>query len=277
MHVLTGKRALIMGVANHHSIAWGIAQALHAAGAELCFTYVNEAIEKRVRPLAASLGCDTIVPCNVDSDASIAQMIEILTARWGTFDILIHAISYSNKDELQGEYLNTTRAGFHTALNTSVYSLTAVVKAARPLLNRGSSILTLTYHGSRQVAQHYNVMGVAKAALETSVRYLANDLGPSDIRVNAISAGPIRTLAASGISGFKEVFKSFAGMAPLRRTITQADVGNMALFLSSHRAAAITGETIYVDAGFHTVGIHIDPAPSSQPEQSSHGANEKDL
>jgi enoyl-[acyl-carrier protein] reductase I len=247
-----------MGLANDNSIAWGISKAFHAEGAELCFTYVNEAIEKRVRPLAASLGCDFVVPCNVDSDADIDQMAASIKERWGTFDIKIQAIGYAKKEELNGEYLNVTREGFQIAMNTSVYSLTAVVKATRPLLNSGGSVLTLTYHGSQQVAQNYNVMGVAKAALEASVRYLASDLGPSNIRVNAISAGPIRTLAASGIAGFKDLLKSFAGVAPLRRNVTQEDVGNTALFLCSHLASATTGEIIYVDAGFRTVSITID-------------------
>jgi enoyl-[acyl-carrier protein] reductase I len=258
MGLLTGKRALIMGLANDNSIAWGISKAFHAEGAELCFTYVNEAIEKRVRPLAASLGCDFVIPCNVDSDADIDQMAASIKERWGTFDILIHAIGYAKKEELNGEYLNVTREGFQIAMNTSVYSLTAVVKATRPLLNSGGSVLTLTYHGSQQVAQNYNVMGVAKAALEASVRYLASDLGPSNIRVNAISAGPIRTLAASGIAGFKDLLKSFAGVAPLRRNVTQEDVGNTALFLCSHLASATTGEIVYVDAGFRTVSVTID-------------------
>ena len=258
MGLLTGKRALIMGLANDNSIAWGISKAFHAEGAELCFTYVNEAIEKRVRPLAASLGCDFVIPCNVDSDADIDQMAASIKERWGTFDILVHAIGYAKKEELNGEYLNVTREGFQIAMNTSVYSLTAVVKATRSLLNDGGSVLTLTYHGSQQVAQNYNVMGVAKAALEASVRYLASDLGPSNIRVNAISAGPIRTLAASGIAGFKDLLKSFAGVAPLRRNVTQDDVGNTALFLCSHLASATTGEIIYVDAGFRTVSISID-------------------
>jgi len=258
MGLLTGKRALIMGLANDNSIAWGISKAFHAEGAELCFTYVNEAIEKRVRPLAASLGCDFVIPCNVDSDADIDQMAASIKERWGTFDILIHAIGYAKKEELNGEYLNVTREGFQIAMNTSVYSLTAVVKATRPLLNSGGSVLTLTYHGSQQVAQNYNVMGVAKAALEASVRYLASDLGPSNIRVNAISAGPIRTLAASGIAGFKDLLKSFAGVAPLRRNVTQEDVGNTALFLCSHLASATTGEIVYVDAGVRTVSVPID-------------------
>ena len=202
MGLLTGKRALIMGLANDNSIAWGISKAFHAEGAELCFTYVGDAIEKRVRPLAASLGVDFIEPCNVDSDSDIDNLMVAIKNRWGTFDIIVHAIGFAKKEELAGDYLNVTREGFRIAMDISVYSLTAVVKAARPLLNSGGSVITLTYHGSQQVAQNYNVMGVAKAALEASVRYLASDLGPDNIRCNAISAGPIRTLAASGISGF---------------------------------------------------------------------------
>lgn len=257
MGLLTGKRALIMGLANDNSIAWGISKAFHAEGAELCFTYVGEAIEKRVRPLAASLGVDFIEPCNVDSDADIDNLMVAIKNRWGTFDIIVHAIGFAKKDELAGDYLNVSREGFRIAMDISVYSLTAVVKAARPLLNSGGSVITLTYHGSQQVAQNYNVMGVAKAALEASVRYLASDLGPSNIRVNAISAGPIRTLAASGITGFKDLLKNFPDQAPLRKLVSQEEVGNMAMFLCSDLASATTGEIIYVDAGFRTVSVKI--------------------
>jgi enoyl-[acyl-carrier protein] reductase I len=257
MGLLTGKRALIMGLANDNSIAWGISKAFHAQGAELCFTYVGDAIEKRVRPLAASLGVDFIEPCNVDSDADIDNLMVAIKNRWGTFDIIVHAIGFAKKDELAGDYLNVSREGFRIAMDISVYSLTGVIKAARPLLNSGGSVITLTYHGSQQVAQNYNVMGVAKAALEASVRYLASDLGPSNIRVNAISAGPIRTLAASGITGFKDLLKNFPDQAPLRRLVTQEDVGNMAMFLCSDLASATTGEIIYVDAGFRTVSVKI--------------------
>ena len=205
MGLLTGKRALIMGLANDNSIAWGISKALHAEGAELCFTFVGEALEKRVRPLAASLGTTFVEPCDVASDSDITNLFARIKEVWGTFDILIHAVAFAKKDELNGDYLNVSREGFHIAMDISVYSLTGVIKAARPLINSGGSIVTLTYHGSQQVAQNYNVMGVAKAALEASVRYLASDLGPQNIRVNAISAGPIRTLAASGIAGFKDL------------------------------------------------------------------------
>ena len=257
MGLLTGKRALIMGLANDNSIAWGISKAFHAQGAELCFTYVGDAIEKRVRPLAASLGVDFIEPCNVDSDSDIDNLMVAIKNRWGTFDIIVHAIGFAKKEELAGDYLNVSREGFHIAMDISVYSLTGVIKAARPLLNSGGSVITLTYHGSQQVAQNYNVMGVAKAALEASVRYLASDLGPSNIRVNAISAGPIRTLAASGITGFKDLLKNFPDQAPLRKLVSQEEVGNMAMFLCSDLASATTGEIIYVDAGFRTVSVKI--------------------
>ncbi len=258
MGLLTGKRALIMGLANDNSIAWGISKALHAEGAELCFTFVGEALEKRVRPLAASLGTTFVEPCDVASDSDIANLFARIKEVWGTFDILIHAVAFAKKDELSGDYLNVSREGFHIAMDISVYSLTGVIKAARPLINSGGSIVTLTYHGSQQVAQNYNVMGVAKAALEASVRYLASDLGPQNIRVNAISAGPIRTLAASGIAGFKDLLKSFAGVAPLRRNVTQEDVGNTALFLASDLSSATTGEIIYVDAGFRNISIKTE-------------------
>ena len=258
MGLLTGKRALIMGLANDNSIAWGISKALHAEGAELCFTFVGEALEKRVRPLAASLGTTFVEPCDVASDSDITNLFARVKEVWGTFDILIHAVAFAKKDELNGDYLNVTREGFHIAMDISVYSLTGIIKAARPLINSGGSIVTLTYHGSQQVAQNYNVMGVAKAALEASVRYLASDLGPQNIRVNAISAGPIRTLAASGIAGFKDLLKSFAGVAPLRRNVTQEDVGNTALFLARDLSSATTGEIIYVDAGFRNISIKTE-------------------
>ena len=257
MGLLDGKKALILGVANDHSIAWGIAQALHAEGAELGFTYVGEALERRVRPLATSLGATLIEPCDVQSDEQIDTLMGRVREVFGGIDILIHAIGFANKEELNGAYLNTSREGFRLALDVSVYSLTALVKAGRDLLNPGASIITLTYHGSQQVAQNYNVMGVAKAALEASVRYLANALGPDGIRVNAISAGPIRTLAASGISGFRNLHKQFAGVAPLRRNITIDDVGKAALWLCSDWSAGVTSETIYVDGGFHNISVTL--------------------
>ena len=257
MGLLDGKKGLIMGVANDHSIAWGIAQALHAEGADLGFNFLGEALERRVRPLAESLGAKLIEPCNAQSDEEIDAFMARARAVYGSLDFIIHAIAFANREELNGPYLKTSRAGFLQALEISTYSLTAIVKAAQELLNPGASIVTLTYHGSQQVAQNYNVMGVAKAALEASVRYLANDLGPRDIRVNAISAGPIRTLAASGIAGFRTMHKQFASIAPLRRNVTIEDVGKTALWLCSDWASGVTGETIYVDAGFHNIGVAI--------------------
>lgn len=257
MGLLDGKKGLILGVANDHSIAWGIAQALHSEGAEIGFTYLGEALERRVRPLAESLNAKLIEPCDVQSDEQIEALMNKAREVYGSLDFIVHGIAFANRDELNGPYLKTTRAGFLLALEVSAYSLTAVVKAAQDLLNPGASILTLTYHGSQQVAQNYNVMGVAKAALEASVRYLAADLGPRNIRVNAISAGPVRTLAASGIGGFRSLLKQFASVAPLRRNITIEDVGKTALWLCSDLASAVTGETIYVDAGFHNIGVAL--------------------
>lgn len=257
MGLLDGKKGLILGVANDHSIAWGIARALHAEGAELGFNYLGEALERRVRPLAESLNAKLIEPCNFQSDEEIASLMERAREVFGSLDIIVHAAAFANRDELNGPYMKVTREGFRTALDISAYSLTAVVKAAESLLNPGAAILTLTYHGSQQVVQNYNVMGVAKAALEASVRYLANDLGPRSIRVNAISAGAIRTLSASGIADFRTLHKQFASVAPLRRNVTIEDVGKTALWLCSDLASAVTGEIIYVDAGFHNVAVSI--------------------
>ena len=255
MGLLDGKKGLILGLANDHSIAWGIAQALHSEGADLGFTFVGEALERRVRPLATSLNAKLIEPCDVQNDGDIAALMQKVSETYGKLDFIIHAIGFAKREELSGAYLNTSREGFRIALDISVYSLTAIIKAAQELLNPGASIVTMTYHGSQQVAQNYNVMGVAKAALEASVRYLANDLGPREIRVNAISAGPIRTLAASGISGFRTMHKSFAETAPLRRNITIEDVGKTAIWLVSDWASAVTGEIIYVDAGFRNISV----------------------
>jgi enoyl-[acyl-carrier protein] reductase I len=255
MGLVDGKKALIVGVANDHSLAWGIAQALHREGAEVGFTYLGESLEKRVRPLAASLGARLIEPCDANSDEQIEALMQRVSEEWGHLDILIHSVAFAKKQELSGSYLNTSRAGFLLALETSAYSLTALVKGASELLTPGASVLTLTYHGSQQVVPNYNVMGVAKAALEASVRYLAADLGARDIRVNAISAGPVRTLAASGISGFRSLHQQFAALAPLGRNITAEDVGNTALWLCSHLSSGVTGETVYVDAGAHIVGV----------------------
>ncbi len=257
MGLLEGKKGLILGVANDHSIAWGIAQALHREGADLGFTYIGEALERRVRPLAESLNAKLIEPCDVGSDEQIDALMQRTREVYGQIDILVHAIAFANRDELNGSFLKTTRAGFLLAMEISVYSLTALIKAAGDLLAPNATVLTLTYHGSQQVIPNYNVMGVAKAALESSVRYLAADLGPRGIRVNAISAGPIRTLAASGIAGFRSLHRQFAETAPLRRNVSIEDVGNAAIWLCSDLASAVTGETIYVDAGYHNVGVSI--------------------
>lgn len=260
MGFLEGKKGLILGLANDHSIAWGIAQAMHREGADLGFTYLGEALEKRVRPLAESLNAKLIEPCDVGSDEQIDALMARAREVYGELDILVHAVAFANRNELQGEYLNTTREGFLLAMEISAYSLTALVKSAGDLLKPGAAVVTLSYHGSQQAMPNYNVMGVAKAALEASVRYLATDLGPRGVRVNAISAGPIRTLAASGISGFRSLHKHFADVAPLRRNVTIEDVGNTAAWLCSDLSAGITGELVYVDAGFSIVGLGPDEA-----------------
>ena len=257
MGLLDGKKGLVLGVANDHSIAWGIARALHAEGAELGFNFLGEALERRVRPLAESLNAKLIEPCNFQNDDEIEHLMSRAREVFGSLDIIIHAVAFANRDELNGPYMKVTREGFRIALDVSAYSLTAITKAADTLLNPGASILTLTYHGSQQVVQNYNVMGVAKAALEASVRYLANDLGPRSIRVNAISAGAIRTLSASGIADFRTLHKQFASVAPLRRNVTIEDVGKTAVWLCSDLSSAVTGEIIYVDAGFHNVAVSL--------------------
>ena len=254
---MDGKRGLIMGLANDKSIAWGIARALHAAGAQMAFSYQGEALLKRVTPLAAAVGSDIVLPCDVSDMASVDALFADLTARWGRLDFLVHAIGYSDKNELRGRYVDTSRDNFLMSMDISVYSFTAVVKRAAALMTEGGSCLTLTYYGAEKVMPHYNVMGVAKAALEASVRYMAEDLGRDGIRVNAISAGPIRTLAASGIAGFRNLHKSFADQAPLRRNVTTEDVGNSALWLCSDLSTAVTGEILYVDAGFNVMGISV--------------------
>jgi enoyl-[acyl-carrier protein] reductase I len=255
MGLLDGKTALVFGVANDHSIAWGIAQALHAEGATVGFSSVESLIEKRVRPLAASLGSTFVEPCDVQSDDEIRRVF----TRWGEshdgLDILVHALAFAKREDLNGTFLETSRDGFALALDVSAYSLVALAREAHPHLRRGSSILTLTYHGSEKVVTNYNVMGVAKAALEASVRYLAADLGPDGIRINAISAGPVRTLAASGIAGFRKLYGSFAEVAPLRANISIEDVGQSAVFLTSDLSRAVTGEILYVDGGFSIMGV----------------------
>ncbi|MES2201261.1 MAG: enoyl-ACP reductase [candidate division FCPU426 bacterium] len=263
MGLLDGKKALIFGVANERSIAWGIAKALHREGAELGFTFLGEALEKRVRPLAESVNSRLVEPCDAGNDAQIAAVYETLAKTWGKFDILIHAIAFANRVDLEGEFVNTSRDGFHLALGVSAYSLVAITRPALPLLNEGASIITLTYYGSDKVSPNYNVMGVAKAALESSVRYLAADLGPKGIRVNAISAGPIKTLAASGISGFKEKLKMAAASTPLRRSVSADEVGNAALYLASPLSSGVTGEIHFVDAGANIMGEN--PVKKEEP------------
>jgi len=255
MGLLDGKTALIFGVANDHSIAWGIARALHAEGAEVGFSSVESLIEKRVRPLAESIGSTFVEPCDVYSDEQIAGVF----ARWGethaSLDILVHALAFARREDLEGGFVDTSRDGFALALDISAYSLVALTREARPFLGRGSSVMTLSYYGAEKVVSNYNVMGVAKAALEASVRYLAADLGPDGIRVNAISAGPVRTLAAAGIAGFKRMYGEFGDIAPLRANITPEDVGRTAVYLASDLSSAVTGETIYVDGGFNILGV----------------------
>jgi enoyl-[acyl-carrier protein] reductase I len=258
MGSLDGKTALIFGLANDRSIAWGIARALHREGAQLGCSYVGPAIEKRMRPLAESLDARLIESCDVSSDADIAAFFAKAAEVFGKVDIVIHSVAFANPEDLKGRFLDTSREGFHLALDVSAYSLVALARAAKPLMPEGGAILTLTYYGAEKVVPSYNVMGVAKATLEACLRYLANDLGPDGIRVNAVSAGPIRTLAASGISGFRSYLKTFSAQAPLRRNITIDDVGETALFLCSPAAAAITGEVVYVDAGYNILGMLHD-------------------
>ncbi len=256
MDLLKGKKAVIFGVANDRSIAWGIAQSLHAEGAELAFTFAGEALEKRVRPLGEGIGSKIILPCNVTKDEEIEQVFQQLRKEWGGLDILVHAIAFANKEDLLNPYLETSRAGFHLALDVSSYSLIPLARYAAPLMEgRKGAILTMTYLGSEKVIPNYNVMGIAKAALEASVRYLAHDLGSKGIRINAISAGPIRTLAASGISGFKDMLHYVSERAPLKRNIDQDEVGRTALYLVSDLASGVTGEILHVDAGYNIMGM----------------------
>lgn len=256
MGMYEGKKVLVLGVANDRSIAWGIAQALHREGAELAFNYLNEALERRVRPLAESIQCDNVFECDVQKEEQIDAMFAELKDRWGTIDAIVHSLAYAEKDDLSNRFVNTSRSGFQTALDISAYSLVSVAKRALPLMSeKGGSIVTLSYLGAERVVQNYNVMGVAKAALEASVRYLAADLGQENIRVNAISAGPIKTLAASGIPQFRDMLTAFAEKAPLKRNVTQEDVANTGLYLLSPLASGVTGEVVYVDCGFSIMGM----------------------
>lgn len=258
--MLEGRKALIFGVANDHSIAWGIARALHAEGATLGFSSVESLIDRRVRPLADRLGSTFVEPCDVQDDAQIQRVFHRWGEAYGELDILVHALAFARREDLEGTFVDTSREGFALALDVSAYSLVALTRHALPLLTPRASVLTLTYYGAEKVVANYNVMGVAKAALEASVRYLAADLGPRGVRVNAISAGPIRTLAASGVSGFKTMYGRFRDVAPLRRNVTIEDVGSAAVFLASDMAAAITGEVLYVDGGFNVLGVPTEEA-----------------
>ncbi len=259
--LMAGKRGLVMGVANDKSIAWGIAQACAAQGAELGFTYQGDALRKRVEPLAASIGADLVTPCDVADPASIDAAFDEVSRRWGRLDFLVHAIAYADKNELKGRYVDTSPANFRMALDISCYSFTSVAQRAEKLMTDGGAMLTLTYYGAERVMPHYNVMGVAKAALECSVRYIAMDLGPDGIRVNALSAGPIKTLAASGIGDFRYILKWNELNSPLRRNVTQTDVGKAGMYLLSDLASGVTGECHHVDCGYHVVGMKAEDAP----------------
>jgi enoyl-[acyl-carrier protein] reductase I len=259
--LLSEKKGLIMGVANERSIAWGIARACAGAGADLAFTYQGEALKKRVTPLAESLGASLVLPCDVTDAASMDAVFAQLSEAWGKLDFLVHAIAFSDKDQLKGRYIETSLDNFAMTMNISCYSFTALARRAEALMAEGGSLVTLTYHGAERVVPHYNVMGVAKAALEASVRYLAEDLGKKRIRVNAISAGPIRTLAASGIGDFRYILKWNELNSPLRRNVTIDEVGNAALYLLSDLGSAVTGEIHHVDAGYNIVGMKAEDAP----------------
>ena len=259
--LMQGKRGLIMGLANDRSLAWGIAKALRAQGAELAFSYQGEALERRVRPLAAELGSDFLIDCDVSDMGQLDAAFAALAARWPTIDFVVHAIGFSDKNELRGLFVDTSLENFQLTMNISAYSLVAVTKRARPMMPEGGAILTLSYYGAEKVVPHYNVMGVAKAALETSVKYLAMDLGPEKIRVNAISAGPIKTLAASGIGDFRYILKWNELNSPLRRNVTIEDVGGAGLYLLSDLSSGVTGEVHHVDAGYNVIGMKAEDAP----------------
>ena len=268
--IMKGKRGIVMGVANDRSIAWGIAAAAAKQGAQLAFTYQGEALEKRVRPLAESVGSDLIIPCDVSSDNAIDEAFNTLKKKWDTIDFIVHAIAYSDKEELKGEYLDTSRENFFKTMDISVYSFTAVARRAAAMMPKGGSMITLTYYGAEKVMPHYNVMGVAKAALESSVRYLAADLGGDKIRVNSLSAGPIKTLAASGIGDFRYILKWNQYNSPLRRNVTLEDVGGCGVYLLSDLSTGVTGETHHVDCGYHVVGMKAIDAPDMSPEKKEH-------
>jgi enoyl-[acyl-carrier protein] reductase I len=259
--IMRGKRGLIMGLANNRSIAWGIAQACYAHGAELAFTYQGGAIKKRVEPLAKEVGGVVVGDCDVTEPATVDAVFDALKRQWGKLDFVVHAIAFSDKEELTGRYIDTTQDNFSKTMLVSCYSLTAIAQRAEKLMEGGGSLLTLTYYGAEKWMPHYNVMGLAKAALESSVRYLAADLGPKNIRVNAISAGPIKTLAASGIGDFRYILKWNELNSPLRRTVAIEEVGDAALYLLSDLSRAVTGEIHHVDSGYHVVGMKVPEAP----------------
>ena len=259
--LMQGKRGLIMGLANDRSLAWGIAKALGDAGAELAFSYQGEALEKRVRPLAEQLGSSTLLDCDVSSMDALDATFDEIAKKWDKLDFLVHAIGYSDKNELRGKFVDTSMDNFLMTMNISVYSFVAVAQRARKLMTNGGALLTLTYYGAEKVIPHYNVMGVAKSALETSVKYLAADLGPEGIRVNAVSAGPIKTLAASGIGDFRYIMKWNEYNSPMRRNVTIEDVGGAGLYLLSDLASGVTGEIHHVDAGYNVVGMKAEDAP----------------
>ena len=260
-NLMAGKRGLVMGLANDKSIAWGIAKACADAGAKLAFSYQGDALKKRVDPLAAQLGSEIVLPCDVSDAASMDELFDSLKEHWGQLDFVVHAIGFSDKNELRGRYVDTSRDNFAMTMDISVYSFTAIMQRAEKMMTDGGSALTLTYYGAEQVMPHYNVMGVAKAALEASVKYLAEDLGKDGIRVNAISAGPIKTLAASGIGDFRYIMKWNEYNSPLRRNVTIDDVGKSALYLLSDLGSGTTGENLHVDAGYHVVGMKAVDAP----------------
>lgn len=253
--IMKGKKGLVMGVANDRSIAWGIAKKIASEGAEVAFTYQGEALKKRVSPLAESLGSSIIIPCDVTDTASMQSTFKILKEKWQNIDFLVHGIGFSNKDELRGKYYNTTSENFNQTMHISCFSFTEACKLAEPIMNEGGSILTLTYYGSEQVMPHYNVMGVAKAALESSVRYLSSDLGKKGIRVNAISAGPMRTLSGAGVGGAREIFNYAEKFSPLRGKLSLDNVGSAGLYLLSDLSLGVTGEIHYVDLGYNTIGM----------------------
>lgn len=256
--LMAGKKGLIMGLANDHSIAWGIARTLGRHGAEMAFTYQGEVLEKRVRPLAESLGAEIILPCDVEDAASVDSVFRVLKEKWGRLDFLVHAIAYSNRKELKGRYVDTTRENFARTLDVSCFSFTQIARGAAALMTEGGSLLTLTFAGSERVMPNYNVMGVAKAALEASVRYLAVDLGADNIRVNAISAGPMRTLAGAAVSDARRLFRWYREHAPLRRNVQLDEIGGASLYLLSDLSAGVTGVVHHVDCGYHVIGM---PAP----------------